>query len=75
VDLARGVGRPGWSLQGTISLSSLDMVLSTLAQRVHDVGGKLTLQLNFSGVGPSLEVDHNLQNFLGRGGLVDVNYD
>ncbi|KAF9779605.1 hypothetical protein BJ322DRAFT_366333 [Thelephora terrestris] len=75
VDLAKGGGRPGWSLQGTISLSSLDMVLSTLAQRVQDVGGKLTLQLNFSGVGPSLDVDHDLQNFLGRGGLVDVNYD
>lgn len=63
-------GRSG----GTASWDSLDTTLCRLAQQVHSVESKLTLQLNIRHIGPKpFRVDHLLPNFLGYGGLVDIN--
>jgi hypothetical protein len=49
---------------------SLDMILRPLARRVHDVGGKLTLQLNIQHASSKpFEFDHHVPKFLEYGGL------
>jgi len=61
-----------WS-GGTTSWDSLDITLSRLAQQVHDVGNKLTLQLNVRCLSPQpFKPDRILPKFLGYGSSIDV---
>ena len=60
---------------GKIAWNSLDAVLSRLAQQVHNIEIKLTLQLNIRLLGPEpFKFDHLVPKFLAHGGLVDLNY-